>query len=39
MEEQTEKTKENQLHDLLMNEDDTISIDEAITNSKKRWEN
>ena len=30
--------KERQLHDLLMSEDDTISIEEAIANSKKKWQ-
>lgn len=30
--------KKRQLHDLLMNEEDTISIEEAISNSKKRWQ-
>jgi len=30
--------KKRQLQDLLMNEDDTISIEEAISNSKKRWQ-
>ena len=30
--------KERQLHDLLMNEEDTISIDEALNNAKKRWQ-
>ncbi len=30
--------KERQLHDLLMNEEDTISIDEALDNAKKRWQ-
>lgn len=30
--------KERQLHDLLMNEEDTISIDEALSNAKKRWQ-
>jgi len=30
--------KKRQLHDLLMNEEDTISIGEAISNSKKRWQ-
>ena len=33
-----ESAKKRQLHDLLMNEEDTISIDEAISNSKKRWQ-
>lgn len=30
--------KKRQLHDLLMSEEDTISIEEAISNSKKRWQ-
>lgn len=30
--------KKRQLQDLLMDEEDTISIDEAIENSKKRWQ-
>lgn len=30
--------RERQLHDLLMNEDDTISIEEALTNAKKKWQ-
>jgi len=29
--------RERQLHDLLMNEEGTISIKEALENSKKRW--
>jgi predicted CopG family antitoxin len=29
--------RERQLHDLLMNEDETVSIDEALSNAKKRW--
>ena len=29
--------KERQLQDLLMDETDTISIDEALSNAKKRW--
>ena len=33
-----ESAKKRQLHDLLMNEEDTISIEEAISNSKKRWQ-
>lgn len=35
MEEKTTKIK--QLRDILMNEGNTISIEEAITNAKKRW--
>lgn len=30
--------KERQLHDLLMNEEGTISIDEALANAKKQWQ-
>lgn len=30
--------KERQLHDLLMNEENTISIDEALSNAKKQWQ-
>jgi len=30
--------RERQLHDLLMNEEGTISIEEALTNAKKRWQ-
>ncbi|MDO8459651.1 MAG: antitoxin VapB family protein [Nanoarchaeota archaeon] len=33
-----ESAKKRQLHDLLMNEDGTIPIEEAIINSKKRWQ-
>ncbi|HLC72691.1 MAG TPA: hypothetical protein VJH37_03855 [Candidatus Nanoarchaeia archaeon] len=33
-----ESAKKRQLHDLLMNEEDTISIEEAIQNAKKRWQ-
>ena len=29
--------KERQLQDLLMNEEDTISVEEALDNAKKRW--
>ena len=29
--------RERQLHDLLMNEEDTTSIEEAPANAKKRW--
>lgn len=32
-----ESAKKRQLQDLLMDEEDTIPIDEAISNSKKRW--
>ena len=30
--------KERQINDLLMNEEDTISIEEALANAKKRWQ-
>ena len=30
--------KERQLHDLLFDDKDTISIEEALSNSKKRWQ-
>lgn len=30
--------KQRQLHDLLMNEEDTISIDEALSNAKRQWQ-
>lgn len=33
-----ESAKKRQLQDLLMNEEDTVSIEEAISNSKKRWQ-
>jgi len=33
-----ESAKKRQLHDLLMNEEGTVSIEEAIANSKKRWQ-
>jgi predicted CopG family antitoxin len=29
--------RERRLHDILMNEEDTISIKEALTKAKKRW--
>jgi len=32
-----ESAKKRQLQDLLMGEENTISINEAISNSKKRW--
>lgn len=32
-----ESAKTRQLHDLLMNEEYTVSIEEAIDSSKKRW--
>lgn len=33
-----ESARKRQLQDLLMSEEDTISIEEAISNSKKRWQ-
>jgi len=30
--------KERQLHDLLMSEEGTVPIGEALTNAKKRWQ-
>ena len=33
-----ESAKKRQLNDLLMSEENTVSIDEAIANSKKRWQ-
>ncbi len=30
--------KERQLHDLLMNEDDCIPIEQALENAKKQWQ-
>ncbi|GBE19876.1 MAG TPA: hypothetical protein ENG87_05265 [Candidatus Pacearchaeota archaeon] len=33
-----ESAKERQLHDLLMDETNTISIEEALSNAKKRWQ-
>ncbi|MBS3078899.1 hypothetical protein J4218_02145 [Candidatus Pacearchaeota archaeon] len=30
--------KERQLHDLLMDDKDTISIEEALDNAKKKWQ-
>ena len=30
--------KERQLHDLLFDEEDTIPIEEALSNAKKRWQ-
>lgn len=32
-----ESAKQRQLHDLLMNEENTISIEEALSNAKKQW--
>lgn len=29
--------KERQLHDLLMSEKDTVTIEEALSDAKKRW--
>ncbi len=33
-----DSAKKRQLYDLLMNEENTVSIEEAITNSKNRWQ-
>jgi len=33
-----ESAKNRQLQELLMNEKDTISIEEALANAKKRWQ-
>lgn len=33
-----ESAKERQIHDLLMSEEGTISIDEALSNAKKQWQ-
>ena len=33
-----ESAKKRQLHDLLLNEEGTISIEDTIANSKKRWQ-
>ena len=33
-----ESAKKRQVQDLLMSEEDTISIDEAISNAKKKWQ-
>ena len=33
-----ESARKRQLYDLLMNEEDTVTIEEAIENSKKRWQ-
>jgi predicted CopG family antitoxin len=33
-----ESAKQRQLHDLLMNEKNTISIEEALSNAKKQWQ-
>lgn len=33
-----ESAKKRQLHDLLMNEENTVSIQEAIADAKKRWQ-
>ena len=32
-----ESAKKRQLQDLLMDEKDTLTIDEALSNAKKRW--
>jgi predicted CopG family antitoxin len=33
-----ESARKRQLQDLLMNEEDSVSIDEAISNSKRKWQ-
>jgi predicted CopG family antitoxin len=33
-----ESARERQIHDLLMDEKDTISIDVALENAKKQWQ-
>ncbi len=33
-----ESAKQRQLHDLLMDETNTISVEEALSNAKKRWQ-
>ena len=33
-----ESAKKRQLHDLLMNEEGTIPIEEALSNAKKQWQ-
>ncbi len=33
-----ESAKKRQLQDLLMNEENTLPIEEAISNAKKRWQ-
>ncbi len=33
-----ESAKQRQLHDLLMSEEGTIPIEEALTNAKKQWQ-
>lgn len=33
-----DSAKKRQLYDLLMNEENTVSIEEAIANSKSRWQ-
>lgn len=30
--------RERQLHDLLMSEEGTVPVEEALTNAKKRWQ-
>jgi len=32
-----ESAKQRQLHDLLMNEENTVPIEEALANAKKQW--
>ena len=33
-----ESARKRQLHDLLMNEEGTVSIEDAISRAKKRWQ-
>jgi len=33
-----ESAKERQLHDLLFSEENTVSIDNALSDAKKRWQ-
>ena len=33
-----ESAKKRQLHDLLLSEEETVSLEEAIANSKKKWQ-
>jgi len=33
-----DSARKRQLHDLLMNEENTISIEEALDDAKKRWQ-
>ena len=33
-----ESARKRQLHDLLMSEENTVSLDEALAHSKKKWQ-